>query len=416
MISIKIFFQQKKYFASSFLYSCFSLIFSTWVTYIPHIADKIGITEGRIGKAIFFSALGAFFMIRICRHFVDKVGVGRYTYFAFVVYSLCLFGPFLAYDYTTLCISLFILGMAGSSYGISLNSLTATIEKQDGVYIMSGSHGFWSIGGVVGASTGSIIAAYFHNPIMHISILILILIIIQTNLKSQYCFRKGEQLLTEKHNHHNIKPLFVIALVGLILMVSEGAVADWSALYLKKIIRVNLKFIGLGYAAFSFAMMIGRFTGDSLSKRLGSWQLLTYSSLISILGFMLVLILNPITSILGFFIVGLGFSVIVPEVYRLASSLEGVKTADGVSLIAATTNIGFLVGPVLLGFIAEFKSLHVSFIVLTVFVSFAFFIALWKQREMRENQERAHAARDENQNVSSFIHPANVEENYPPLG
>ena len=125
-------------------------------------------------------------------------------------------------------------------------------------------------------------------------------------------------------------------------------------------------------------MMIGRFTGDSLSKRLGSWQLITYASIIGLFGFLLVLILNPVVTIPGFFIIGLGFSVIVPEVYRLASNVDGVKTADGVSFIAATTNIGFLVGPVLLGFVAEFRSLHLSFIVLTVWVSIAFFIASWK--------------------------------------
>jgi fucose permease len=175
-------------------------------------------------------------------------------------------------------------------------------------------------------------------------------------------------------------PLFIIALVGLIVMVSEGAIADWSALYLKKIILLNIKYIGFGYSAFSLAMMIGRFTGDSLSKKLGSWQLITYSSLIGIMGFLLILILNPVFAIAGFFIVGLGFSVIVPEVYRLASNLDGVKTADGVSFIAATTNIGFLVGPALLGFIAELRSLHLSFIILTVWVSLAFFIAFWKYK------------------------------------
>ena len=127
-------------------------------------------------------------------------------------------------------------------------------------------------------------------------------------------------------------------------------------------------------------MMIGRFTGDSLSKKLGSWQLITYSSLIAIMGFLLVLILNPFFAIAGFFTVGLGFSVIVPEVYRLASNVDGVKTADGVSFIAATTNIGFLVGPALLGFIAELRSLHMSFIVLTCWVSLAFFIAFWKYK------------------------------------
>jgi len=380
MISIKFFFRNKKYFASALLYSCFSLIFSTWVTYIPHIAEKIGITEGRIGKAIFFIALGAFFMIRICRHLIDRIGVGRYTYFALIIYCTCFFGPFLAFNYVSLCISLFIFGAAGSSYAISLNSLTATIEQEDGVYIMSGSHGFWSLGGMIGSAIGSFIAASVHNPLLHISVLVIVIQIIQFRLKSQYFFRIGKQSPKEKHEHNRIMPLFIIALVGLVVMVSEGAIADWSALYLKKIILLNIKYIGFGYSAFSLAMMIGRFTGDSLSKKLGSWQLITYSSLIGIMGFLLILILNPVFAIAGFFVVGLGFSVIVPEVYRLASNLDGVKTADGVSFIAATTNIGFLVGPALLGFIAELRSLHLSFIVLTCWVSLAFFIAFWKYK------------------------------------
>jgi len=380
MISIKFFFRNKKYFASAFLYSCFSLIFSTWVTYIPHIAEKIGITEGRIGKAIFFIALGAFFMIRICRHLIDRIGVGRYTYFALIIYCICFFGPFLAFNYVSLCISLFIFGAAGSSYGISLNSLTATIEQEDGVYIMSGSHGFWSLGGMIGSAIGSFIAASVHNPLLHISVLVILIQIIQFRLKSQYFSRKGKQSTKEKHEHNGIMPLFIIALVGLVVMVSEGAIADWSALYLKKIILLNIKYIGFGYSAFSLAMMTGRFTGDSLSKKLGSWQLITYSSLIAIMGFLLILILNPVFAIAGFFTVGLGFSVIVPEVYRLASNVDGVKTAYGVSFIAATTNIGFLVGPALLGFIAELRSLHLSFIVLTCWVSLAFFIAFWKYK------------------------------------
>src|SRR5674536_67821 len=95
--------------------------------------------------------------------------------------------------------------------------------------------------------------------------------------------------------------LYVIAVVGLVMMVSEGAIADWSALYLKKIILLDMKYIGFGYAAFSSAMMIGRFTGDSLSKKLGSWQLITWSSFIGIIGFILVLILNPFFTLPGFF-------------------------------------------------------------------------------------------------------------------
>nr|MBP7613951.1 MFS transporter [Paludibacter sp.] len=263
---------------------------------------------------------------------------------------------------------------------ISLNSLTATIERQDEIYIMSRSHAFWSVGGMIGAATGSFIAVLLHNPIIHVSILVAIILLVQFKLKHHYYARVGEQLINEKHKKKNLKPLYLIAVIGLVIMVAEGAIADWSALYLKKIILMDMRYIGFGYAAFSSAMMIGRFTGDSLSKKLGSWQLITYSSLTGIVGFLLVLILNPVVSILGFFIVGIGFSVVVPEVYRLASKVEGIKTADGVSFIAATSNIGFLVGPVLLGFVAEFQSLHLSFIVLTAFVSIAFIIAFVKNK------------------------------------
>jgi MFS family permease len=380
MISIKTFLKSRKYFASASLYACFSLIFSTWVTYIPHIAEKLSITEGKIGQAIFFSGFGAFFMIRICRHIIERVGVGRYVYYAFLVYCICFFGPFLANSYALLCTSLFIFGMAGSSFAISLNSLTATIEKQDKAYIMSGSHGFWSIGGVIGASTGSFIAALLHNSFLHIFILVIVLISIQTWLRSEYFYRIGDRLVKNEKSKFFAKPLFVIAIVGLVVMVSEGAIADWSGLYLKKVIHIDLKYIGLGYAAFAFAMMIGRFTGDALSIKYGSWKLIKFASLLSLFGFVLVLLLIPVLAYVGFFVVGLGFSVIVPEVYRLASKVDGVKTADGVSFIAATTNIGFLLGPVFLGYLAELRSLHLSFIVLTFFVSLAFFIALGKHK------------------------------------
>lgn len=378
MSSIRIFYQHKKYLASAFLFTCFSLIFSTWVTYIPHIADKLEITEGKIGQAIFFAALGAFFMIRICRHIIDKVGVGRYAYFALISYCICFFGPFLAWDYNSLCVSLFIFGMAGSSFAISLNSLTATIEKQDKIYVMSASHGFWSIGGMIGASTGSFIAALIDNPILHISALVLIIIAIESRFKRHYYQRKGEHIEVVRRRRTHFKPLFFIALTGLVIMVSEGAIADWSALYLKKIIQLDLKYIGFGYAAFAMAMMIGRFSGDSLSRKLGSWRLISFAIFIGMIGFVLLLILHPIISILGFFVVGLGFSVVVPEVYRLASHVEGIRTADAVSFVAAVTNIGFMLGPVILGFIAELKSLHLSFMVLTGFVSIALLISVWK--------------------------------------
>jgi MFS family permease len=379
MLSFKIFFQNRRLFAPAFLYSCFSLLFSTWVTYIPFIADKLHITEGRVGGALFFASLGSLCMLPVSNLLVDRLGVGRQAFFGFVFYALSLYGMFLAPNYPSLCIALFLFGTMSSVFAISLNSLTATIEKQAGMNIMSGSHGFWSIGGIIGSSTGSFIAGLLRMPFLHITILICILFIIQLFLRREYFHIRSEYHKKDKHTRFPIKPLLAIASIGLVIMVSEGAIADWSALYLKKVVMMKAQFLGMGYALFSIGMTLGRFMGDSLSQRFGSWKLLRMAIGTSLAGFTLVLITWSASTLAGFFIIGLGFSIIVPEVYRTASRIEGIRTADGVSFIAATANIGFLTGPVLLGFIAELHTLHVSFMVLMVLITMAFTITIRKK-------------------------------------
>jgi MFS family permease len=376
MLSLNIFLQKKKYFAVAFFYSCLSLLFSTWVIYIPYIADKIHIAEGRIGGAIFFASLGSLFMIPICNQLIGKFGAGKMVFFIFSFYCAVSFGPFLATNYYFLCIALFFSGMAGCAMGITINSLTATIEKTDNVYIMSGSHGFFSAGGMIGAITGSIIAAKLKNPLLHLGVLCVVLLSVQLYFFREYFYLKGAPVQKQKRFISNLKPLVIIAAVALIIMVSEGAIADWSALYLKKIVKINITLFGFGYAGFSLAMTSGRFFGDWISKKLGSWQLISTGTFISLIGFTLVLIPNSFISLAGFTIIGLGFSNIVPEVYRIAANIEGMNTHDGVSFISAAANIGFLVGPVFLGFLAEFRTLHFSFLILSFFVAIAFIISI----------------------------------------
>ncbi len=379
MLSIKIFFTQRRYFAPAFLYSCFSLVFSTWVTYIPYIADKLNITEGKIGGALFFTSLGSLIMLPVSNKLTDKLGVGRQAFLGFLLYACSLYGMFLSSTYVMLCCALLLFGMMSSVFAISLNSLTAIIEKQAGKNIMTGSHGFWSLGGIVGASTGSFIAGLLHMPLLHITLLIVILAGIQYWLKDEYYHIKTEHFENQKHGKFPLKPLLAIASIGVIMMVSEGAIADWSGLYLKKVVLMKQQFIGLGYALFSLGMAMGRFTGDALSRKLGSWKLLRLFIGISMIGLIAVLLKVPYTVMPGFFIIGVGFSIIVPEVYRLASRIKGIKTADGVSFIAASSNVGFLTGPVLLGFVAELQTLHLSFIVLLCIAAFAFTLTFFRK-------------------------------------
>jgi fucose permease len=99
----------------------------------------------------------------------------------------------------------------------------------------------------------------------------------------------------------------------------------------------------------------------------------------SLVGFMLVLLASPLSSMPGFFVIGLGFSIIVPEVYRLASKIEGIRTADGVSFIAGTSNVGFLIGPAFLGFVAELQTLRLSFAVLSCMIFITLIVSFFKK-------------------------------------
>jgi MFS family permease len=324
-------------------------------------------------------ASGSLTMLPISNRLTRILGEGRQAFLGFTGYALAMFGMFLAPGYGYLCAALFVFGMMSSVFAISLNSLTAIIEKKAGMYIMTGSHGFWSIGGMIGASTGSFIAGILHRPLLHIALLVGTLITIQLWLKKEYYHIRSDHYERPKHRKFPLKPLLAIASLGLIMMVSEGAIADWSGLYLKKIVIMKSQFIGLGYALFSMGMAIGRFTGDAMSRRLGSWKLLRFSIGTSLVGFVLVLIATPYSAMPGFFIIGLGFSIIVPEIYRLASKIKDIRTADGVSFIAGTSNVGFLIGPAFLGFVAELQSLRLSFVVLSGIIALAFAMTFRKK-------------------------------------
>lgn len=160
------------------------------------------------------------------------------------------------------------------------------------------------------------------------------------------------------------KPLLLLGIIGFVSMGSEGAIIDWSGLYLKEVTLAPEMLIGSGFLAFSTAMTLGRFLGDGISARIGSVKILGLGALVAIGGYALVLSGQTIPAIVGFAFNGLGFSVMVPELFRIGGNVKGVDSAQGVSFIAGTGYSGFLVGPVILGFLAEQASLVHSFYVL----------------------------------------------------
>jgi MFS family permease len=366
-------FTSKKYFASAQLFLSFSLLFGTWVIYIPFITTKLNLSEGELGFVLLFGAIGALMSIVFGKRAISKIGEGKLALISLVLHTISIVGNFLAFSMPLLCLALFFNGFTSGFLQIGINSVASTIEKEGSIPIMSSCHGFYSLGGIIAAGFGTLLLILFNNPIHHIILMASIVIILQLFLSKYYTPYKLE--IKEKYVPGSFikstiknKIIWGLSLVALCVMVTEGAIADWSGLYLLDVVKTSPNMVGLGYAGFSITMTLGRFLGDNFSKKFGAWKVIITGIILSIIGFGFVLAATTFTSILGFAIIGFGFSVVVPEVYRLSSNVKGIEPSSGITFMSGIGYFGFFAGPVALGAIAEYKGLRISFSILLILI------------------------------------------------
>ena len=380
MKSLKLILTNPKYFAPAFVFVTLNIVFGTWAIYIPTIKTNLGIDEGELGFAIFCMALGALTMIALAPKIIESFGVGRTTAIGLFLFLVTFIIPFSVNSYYMLCLGMYIVGAFSGVTDVAMNTLVTEIEKQDTIHILSANHGFFSLGGFIGAGMGGFFLSETVIPLNHLLIVVSILFILNILLVKFY-YRVSSKI-NEEHSFQlkNFKPLLVLALISFFVMASEGAIVDWSALYLEKVSLAKLSWIGLGYTAFSATMALGRFFGDEISGRFGSRALVLIGSLLGVFGFGFVLMVQPLLAIVGFGLVGLGLSVIIPELFRLGGKTEGVESSQGISFISGVGFFGFLVGPVLLGLLADIYSLKLSFIALLFFIAVSFLLAFKLKR------------------------------------
>lgn len=350
------------YLTLALIFTTNSLLESTWIVYIPYITEKLNIGAALLGTALFCKAVGAFSAMPFSPALIRILGEGRLTFITAILF--CLTIPLLVVmpNYWSLCLCLYFAGVFGGTMDISMNALVSKKEKEDGVYIMSATHGFWSLGGMVGASTASFIAASAIPPFWHIAILSGLLILMQLFIARNY-FHLTSNYVKTRMDFSKIKlPVILLATICLVIMMGEGIIADWSSLYLKNVTLARASLYGLGFAGFSAAMAFGRFNADRISANFGARTLIIGGFLIALLGLLLVLTATTAWTIPGFTIMGLGFSGIIPELFRLSAKIEGLTPAQGITLVAGIGYFGFLIGPVAFGYIAEGFGLRMSFL------------------------------------------------------
>ncbi|MBC2839062.1 MFS transporter [Robiginitalea sp. SC105] len=363
MKSLRLILTHPRYFAPAWVFASLNIWFGTWAIYIPTVQARLGIDKAKLGLAIFFLSLGVFTVFPVASRIINRLGVGRATWLGVLACSLFAFFPLIAPNYYALVASLFFFGLSNGFTDIAMNTLVTEIEKEDRQNFMSAAHGFFSLGGVL-AGLGSFLIPLIGSPAIHMTGVILGVLVVNALLRKHYYHLIAAPVEKEGFSLKLFRPLLILGIISFVVMGGEGAVVDWSGLYLKEVVGSPEFLWGSGFLAFSVTMTLGRFLGDGISARIGSVRIVAAGSFIAVLGYLSVLWAHPVAAIAGFALVGLGFSVIIPELFRIGGNVRGVESSKGVAFIAGTGYTGFLAAPPVLGYLAEAFGLRISFWVL----------------------------------------------------
>lgn len=370
MQSLLLILSSRRYFAPVWLFASINIVIGTWVLYLPTVKEQLGLDDGQLGIAIFCFSAGLLTIIPFSAALLRMAGLGRMSFIAVCLFALVMCFPIIMPTYLSLCVALFVCGIFASLTDIGMNSMVSELEQEDEVHFMSAAHGFFSLGGVIGAGIGSLLIGTFALDLYHF-LLVGVFIILTNSLLARNYFGKmstdGDRGESGKFRFDLIRPLIGLAILSIIIMGSEGAIEHWSKLYLLDVVAISSdRLAGFGFVAFSTAMTIGRFLGDGISKRFGPLNIIIGGTLLAAAGFGLVLTASLWPAMAGFTLVGFGFSVIIPELFRLAGKAEGVSAAEGISVVAGLGYAGFLASPAFLGMLSDWSSLKLSFTALLV--------------------------------------------------
>ena len=347
------------------------LVLASWVPHIPAVKAYHAIGDGQLGINLLFMAVGSLLALPVAGGLIGRLGSRTMTTVASLSFCLALPFPVLSPNVAALAVSLMLLGACNSLLDVSMNAQAVEVERQYRRTILSSCHGLFSLGGLVGAALASRAMAAGASDSQHVVIVALLSAAVVTCMLPWLLPsppQPGARGPTFVRPSGVLSGLGVLAFFGLL---AEGAMADWSAVYLHDVLKSDPATAALGFAACSMMMAVGRFSGDSLVTRLGPSRLLRLSSLLAAFGLGGGLFIGtPFAAILGFGLVGLGVANIIPVLFSTAGRIHEGQPGTALAAVATTGYFGFLAGPPLIGFVAEVTNLPLALGLVVVFCVF----------------------------------------------
>lgn len=358
---LRSFFSHKDSRTVGLIFSFNSIMFGNWVTRIPDMKSTLELSAADLGLAILGMPIGALLIMPFCGGLINKQGLGRATALSTILFLLTASLPVYGINQISLMGVLFIYGLSTAYMDITMNAAAAVTEKKRDHPIMSTCHGMWSLGAMVGSGIGSVFVGFGVDPKIHLTSIAIVLFVFALFLLTTLLKYHDEEAVEGHAFALPKRAVFGLAFLAFCTMFSEGVIADWSAVYMTEELRSGAFYTGLAFSGYAMMMALGRFSGDMLIPRFGNRRIVLYGASIAFVGISIALLVSsPLLAIAGFSFVGLGLSCLVPVFFSASAKTPGMSSGAGIAAVATFSYSGFLIGPPLIGWIADTTSLALA--------------------------------------------------------
>lgn len=350
--------------AVSVFFFCQGVCFASWASRIPDIKTNLHLSEAALGTLLLGLPIGQFVTMPFSGKAVTRFGSKNVLRIAILFYALALTNIGLVNAPWQLALCLFMFGVSGNLCNISVNTQGVNAEALYERPIMSSFHGVWSTAGFTGALTGLLMMKLQVKPYLHFWIIAGIVMIL-SQVFAKYLLHtptsKSAASFKRMTMPHGL--LLQLGIIGFCCLSCEGCMFDWSGVYFKQVVKAPESLVSLGYASFMVMMATGRFVGDKLAAKFSRKKMVQVSGVLIFSGMMFAVLLPfLVTATIGFLIVGFGVSTIIPLLYSTVGKAD-LKVSKGIAIatVSSIGFLGFLMGPPLIGYIAQLAGLQYSF-------------------------------------------------------
>ena len=336
-------------------------VYASWVPRLAEIRTGLALSEGQLGVALLMLAIGALVAMPVIGGLIARYGSRTLTAVSVALAGLGLPPVAFADGFATLCLAFLFYGAAAGALDVSMNAQGIAVERAYRRPIMSSLHGMFSIGAMAGAGATGLVASLGVGIVAQFVAIGALAVLVgpllaRVMLPAQAdAGGRGEGFVLPDRR---LLALGAIAFCGLL---GEGAMGDWSAVYLDQSLGADVEVAAMAFAVFSLTMALGRFSGDRIVARFGGGAVVCGGGALAALGLGATLLIGrPEVAIVGFGLIGAGLSCIFPVALSAATRTPGMAAGTAIAGVCTIGYLGFLIGPPAIGGLAELTSLPMA--------------------------------------------------------